>query len=300
MKKETNSIKHCISIDNEKVKAVIEIRLNDECKNGHEDFSITADFWEPGKTKSERNYIMGGCCHEEIVKLFPELKIFVDLHLNDFRGYPMYYIENGFYNLKNMKKEEFLDNMKVKEKDYETLLAAQTNEEFGYLLLSKLKNHKVWESLAKKAIKMLEEMSQSKFKSSATRLYDIDKYLKASFPENYFNPEEVNHRKKAAFLMKQNKKIEELVSNYSKKCKEAQNEHKIKIQLMKLGFLDLGNTRHYFDKSEFHINVKRMVIGENYKIKNSEFSYTFTEDDYFKMNIELPEGYKLIFNNYNL
>ena len=67
---------------------------------------------------------------------------------------------------------------------------------------------------------------------------------------------------------------------------------------MQLGFLDLGNTRHYFDKREFHINVKKKVLSTGYKIENSNTSYTFTQEDYEKMHIQLPAGYRLIFNSY--
>ena len=63
----TNNLKHKISIT-EKANCVISIRLNDECKNGHEDFSITADFWKLERPKTDKNWIMGGCCHEEILK----------------------------------------------------------------------------------------------------------------------------------------------------------------------------------------------------------------------------------------
>ena len=45
--KTTNSIKYVIDVNNEKHNYKINIRLNDECRNGHEDFAMTADFWLP-------------------------------------------------------------------------------------------------------------------------------------------------------------------------------------------------------------------------------------------------------------
>ena len=85
---------------------------------------------------------------------------------------------------------------------------------------------------------------------------------------------------------------------HKRKIEEMQNEFSIKKSLMQLGFLDLFNTRHYFDKREFHINVKKSVLSSGYKIENSKFSYTFTQEDYEKMHIQLPAGYRLIFNSY--
>ena len=73
----------------------VEVRLDDECKNGHADFGITGIVYN--KSKSERNIIAAGCCHKEILKAFPELKCFVDLHLSDSQGTPMYAVENGYY-----------------------------------------------------------------------------------------------------------------------------------------------------------------------------------------------------------
>ena len=50
----------------------IEIRLDDECKNGHDDFAMTADIKE--KRRNGRwVYVGGGCCHEKIVKVMPSL-----------------------------------------------------------------------------------------------------------------------------------------------------------------------------------------------------------------------------------
>ena len=293
----TNNLKHKISIT-EKANCVISIRLNDECNNGHEDFSITADFWKLERPKTDKNWIMSGCCHEEILKIRPDLKIFVDLHLNDFRGYPMYYIENGFYHLKNMPKNKFMEYAKVDEEGYKLLKKASDKDEYGYLLINKLENHKIWEKLAEEAMKILEELTGKVFESKGTRLYDIDKYKTLNFPEDWFEDERVEKRRKESLLYKINEKVSAMEKEHKRKIEEMQNEFSIKKSLMQLGFLDLFNTRHYLDKREFHINVKKIVLSTGYKIENSNSSYTFTQDDYEKMHIQLPAGYRLIFNSY--
>ena len=293
----TNNLKHKISIT-EKANCVISIRLNDECNNGHEDFSITATFWKLNKTRKDVNMYMGGCCHEEILKLRPDLKIFVDLHLNDFRGYPMYYIENGFYHLKNMPKNKFMEYAKVDEEGYKLLKKASDEDEYGYLLINKLENHKIWEKLAEEGMKKLEELTGKVFESKGTRLYDIDKYKTLNFPEDWFEDINVQKHRKQKFLYEINEKISAMEKEHKRKIEEMQNEFSIKKSLMQLGFLDLSNTRHYFDEREFHINVKKRVLSGGYKIENSKFSYTFTQDDYNQMHIALPAGYRLIFNSY--
>lgn len=49
-------------------------------------FSLTADYPDGG-----------GCCHEEILKRFPDLKPLAALHMADDKGRPMYAHQNGFY-----------------------------------------------------------------------------------------------------------------------------------------------------------------------------------------------------------
>jgi hypothetical protein len=64
-------------------------------------FSITADFFEnrhrPAGNNSPRRWVAGGCLHDEILQVCPELKPFVDLHLSNLDGVPMHALENGFY-----------------------------------------------------------------------------------------------------------------------------------------------------------------------------------------------------------
>ena len=99
-----------------KADIIVKISLNDECKNGHQDFAITADIYKAGY-RSDRYFLAGGCCHDDIIKYFPEFKIFIDLHLCDFEGSPMYPSANGFYHLKNGFNNTTIQNPSFK-KEY--------------------------------------------------------------------------------------------------------------------------------------------------------------------------------------
>lgn len=78
----------------------VKILLADDCKNNICDWSITADIYEQRKN-GRFVWCAGGCCHEEILKRFPQFKMFVDLHLSNHYGAPMYPVENGFYHITN-------------------------------------------------------------------------------------------------------------------------------------------------------------------------------------------------------
>lgn len=58
------------------------ILLADDCKNNICNWSITADIYEQRKN-GRFVWCAGGCCHEEILKRFPQFKMFVDLHLSN-------------------------------------------------------------------------------------------------------------------------------------------------------------------------------------------------------------------------
>ncbi len=55
-------------------------------------FSLTAN----GKDNGSE---FGGCCHDEILKHWPDLAPLAALHLSDMDGAPMHVVENGFYHL---------------------------------------------------------------------------------------------------------------------------------------------------------------------------------------------------------
>jgi hypothetical protein len=68
----------------------VELRFDDQCKNDHETFTITADIRENG-----REY-MGGCCHDEIAQHFPEFAPLIKWHLTSTDG-PIHYVANTIY-----------------------------------------------------------------------------------------------------------------------------------------------------------------------------------------------------------
>lgn len=72
----------------------VELRFDDQCNNGHESFSITATIDE--KLGGSFHEYMGGCCHDEIVKHFPELAHLIKWHLTSTDG-PIHYIANTLY-----------------------------------------------------------------------------------------------------------------------------------------------------------------------------------------------------------
>jgi hypothetical protein len=68
-----------------------EVRFDDDCGNGHSTFAVTGDVRGP------RNQdIAGGCLHDDIARVFPELAHLIKWHLTSTDG-PMHYIANTLY-----------------------------------------------------------------------------------------------------------------------------------------------------------------------------------------------------------
>jgi len=83
--------------DKENCVIIVKAKFDDECKNGHNTFSLTADIYKNEMLDS------CGCLHDEIEKHFPELKKYIKWHLVSSEG-PLYYIENTMYYAKEEKR----------------------------------------------------------------------------------------------------------------------------------------------------------------------------------------------------
>ena len=231
----------------------VKIRLNDECKNGREDFSITGDIYEAGKPKIDRYHRSGGCIHDDILKHFPEYKPFVLLHLADYNGKPTYATENGFYHLKNgfnrtntedpTFEAEFCEYYRITKQQFDVLKTSNNDTQY-FMHLEALKIFDQWKLQALEAIKMLEDMTGKKFESKATRPdYERIKHEaliqqeKDKIASGYYLPDAVEQRRLDAIK----EKINALKDEADKEIKTIKNELKIKTQLFTLGgqsFLD--------------------------------------------------------------
>lgn len=72
---------------------VATVSHDDQCRNGHNTFSMTASIWEKRTRCGSWLQTAGGCHHDEIVKHFPELAPYVKWHLCSTDG-PMHYLAN--------------------------------------------------------------------------------------------------------------------------------------------------------------------------------------------------------------
>lgn len=86
------------TVKGEKILMHAEVRFDDNCKNGHNSFSVTGHGWYD-QWKS-RDWDFGGCCHDEIAAVFPELKHLIKWHFMSSDS-PMHYVANTVFHASN-------------------------------------------------------------------------------------------------------------------------------------------------------------------------------------------------------
>ena len=121
-------------------------------------FSVTGTIGLGGRGKKfdptvimgrQRETVCCGCIHDEIVRIWPQLKPVVDMHLCDLNGYIMHFLENGLYvdnSVEYMKLQEYpmaqqkIDYLKQLQKDNKELYVQESIkfvEEVREFLLNK-------------------------------------------------------------------------------------------------------------------------------------------------------------------
>lgn len=221
----------------------VRISLGDCCKNGVCDWSIAADIYE--KRRNGRFVLCASnCCHEEISKCFPQFKTFIDLHLCNHYGQPMYPVENGFYHLKNSDKEKTTNYLRITETEYDTLRDSAEDKAYFTYLLYTLGIVDRWEQESLKAIKQLEALTGNTWENPykpenerfVLRLTDEERTLiENRIKDGYYTSEAIQERKDRKKREEYEKKRNEIIAGCEKEIQEAENK-----KLVMLAVLDAG------------------------------------------------------------
>jgi hypothetical protein len=252
-------LKHIVNThDKEGNKVKIEIRCGDpslDKHNGHSDFAITADITTP-----RGRWLSGGCQHDVILALKPELKQFVDLHLSDaFLGSPMYAIENGYYHIQQGEKYA-QSYIRATDEEFAVISKAADKIHFGYLLV-KLGIAARWKEEARAAREKLEELTGETMEDTTTRppftppTEEEVKAMQVKIDSGYYSPEQIKVRYDQCQADKRAELVKEIEAEYSKANGKAMTEYQTKLAALNFG-LPINNLIVYTHSNEANFNWK--------------------------------------------
>ena len=240
----------------------VRISLNDYCKNGVCDWSITADIYE----KRRNGRFVGcasGCCHKEILKHFPQFKTFIDLHMCNHYGQPMYPVDNGVYHLVNSGKEKAINYLRITETEYD-ILRNNTEDRgyFKYLLYITLGIVDRWEKESLKAIKQLEALTGNTWENPykpenerfTLKLTDEERTLiENRIKDGYYTSEAIQARKDQKKREEYENKRNEIIADCEKEIQKAENRKLVRLAVLDTG-ISLKNVIYYNHSNELAFN----------------------------------------------
>lgn len=272
----------------EEYKITVKVRLSDDCRNGHADFAITADIYEKNKYDFWK-WCAGGCCHEDIAVVFPELRPFIALHLSDAKGAPMYAQGNGFYHLRNSSKKLTMEYLRITDKEYNRFFREAEDQLYFTYLLQTMGIPDRWMQEAQAAIKQLEQLTGEKFEDTSVRYQftpltpEEFQLVESRIAEGYYLPENIRKRKHEAKLAARRKKIADLKATALSQKRKIDRELNIKLYVLRCG-LPIDNFIYYTHNNK---GVFNWMDSSCYKkVTQEQFDRFIRKVDYSK----LPEG----------
>ena len=259
------------------------IRLNDECQNGHQDFAITGSLYR-GRITTECNLIRCGSIHDTINEYMPELKVFTRLHLCTFEGVPMHAVDNGYYHLKNgftnagpqtpEFPQKYKEYYRLNSGQFAQLQQAENKLHFA-IMLESLGIVNQWRQEATKAIKILEDLTDTTFVIDSTKgryekpSQDVIEDFNQNVKEGFFSAANIAKRAKEKEAQAKEALISSIANRYDDEIEMIKKEKVVKLWLIDKGFNKamLGNTIYYT-----HSNTIKFNVWEG------RFNYEFTED----------------------
>lgn len=194
----------------------VKILLADDCKNNICDWSITADIYEQRKN-GRFVWCADGCCHEEILKRFPQFKMFVDLHLSN------HYFKYLLYMLGIVERWKRESNEALKKLEE---LTGQT-----------------WENPYKPENERFTLKLTDEERTTITNRIN----------DGYYRPEAVQARKDEEKRKAYEKKRAEIIKNCEKKQEKAENEKRVMLAVLDAG-LSVSNVIYYDHSNELVFN----------------------------------------------
>lgn len=139
---------------------IIEVSLSSKSSKPY--FSITGSIYKKGKPRTEKYLETSGAIGHHIAQEFPEYQIFEDLHLSNYKGEPMYCIDNGFYHIKNSKPSVVKEYLRLHDDELAEVLKALNKLHLSKILFD-LGVPERWLNEAREGIALLEELTEETF-----------------------------------------------------------------------------------------------------------------------------------------
>jgi hypothetical protein len=319
MNKSNPKLFHGFSVVKGNEKTVIKISLDDDCKNGHMDFSLTADIYEKRGVAGGGYWreTGGGCCHEHILKLRPDLKIFADLHLSDQYGVPMHSFVNAFYwfagcfdgglgqayhggsgshgKTREECMEIFIDYLRISTVEACKIfkLKPETSEMLQYYC-EEMNLPARWRSQANEAIKILEMLSgkqwDHEYIPTRVRYNALSSERKAEIVKmidgGYFSDEAKEQRLKQKAIDESDKRRKAILDAYESDIKELKDKMDIDLEMLRVGITENYIWYSHVNEISFNWNSSKKLISKE------DFDKLESTLDFSK----IPENVKLTYN----
>ena len=250
--------------DGENYKINVKIRLNDECKNRICDFAITCNGYR--KARNGRwAYNFGGCCHEEILKHFPQFQCFVNLHLCNHYGQPSYPIDNGMYFLREKDLSAAMSYLRITEEEAKELkdIALIDDKIYFASTLYRLGIVDRWQKEADQAREELETLRGMKWENpynkeeerftlnppTGEELTQLNEKIKAG----YYTEEAIQARVEAKAKADREKARREIIERYDKDIRKAETNKNIMLAVFDFG-INTDNVIYYNHSNTLSFN----------------------------------------------